>query len=90
LEKTFSRPQILEPNLKSRMFLLSVGVRSSSRGLSEPRERNNVRVLYNGVMRNVLGPDGEEVTGDWRKLHKEGLHYLFSSPNIIGVTKLNK
>jgi len=41
-------------------------------------------------MRNVLGPDGEEVTGDRRKLRREGLHDLFSSPNIIGVKKLNK
>jgi hypothetical protein len=62
------------------MFLLSVGVGSSSHGLSEVRERSNVRVLYKGVMRNVLGPDGEEVTGDRIKLRKEGLHGLFSSP----------
>lgn len=66
------------------MFLLSVGVGSNSRGLSEVRERINARVLYNGVMRNGLCSDGEEVTGDWRKLRKEELHYLFSSPNIIG------
>jgi hypothetical protein len=41
-------------------------------------------------MRNVLGPDGEEVTGDWRKLRKGGLYDLFSSPSVIGVIKLNK
>jgi hypothetical protein len=44
-------------------------------------------VLYNEVLRNVLGPDGEEVRGDWRQLRKEELRDLFSSLNIIGVTK---
>jgi hypothetical protein len=28
-----------------------------------------------------------EVTGGWRKLHNEKLHSLYSSPNIIRVTK---
>jgi hypothetical protein len=27
------------------------------------------------------------VTGDWRKLHNEELHNLFSSPHIIGMMK---
>jgi hypothetical protein len=25
----------------------------------------------------------DEVTGEWRKLHSEELHVLYSSPNII-------
>jgi hypothetical protein len=29
----------------------------------------------------------EEVTGDWRKLHKEKLHNLYSSPRIIRMIK---
>jgi hypothetical protein len=31
----------------------------------------------------IFGPKRDEVTGDWRKLHKEELHNLYSSPNII-------
>jgi hypothetical protein len=27
------------------------------------------------------------MTGDWRKLHNEELHYLYSSPNIIRMIK---
>jgi hypothetical protein len=27
------------------------------------------------------------VTGDWKKLHNEGLRNLYSSPNIIRMTK---
>jgi hypothetical protein len=29
----------------------------------------------------------DEVTGDWRKLHNEELHNLYSSPNIIIIIK---
>jgi hypothetical protein len=29
----------------------------------------------------------DEVTGDWRKLHYEELHNLYSSPNIIRMMK---
>jgi len=28
-----------------------------------------------------------ELKGEWRKLHKEELHYLHSSQNIVRVTK---
>jgi hypothetical protein len=31
-----------------------------------------------------------EVTGDWRKLHKEELHNLYSSPNIIRMIKARR
>jgi hypothetical protein len=30
------------------------------------------------------------VAGGWRKLHKEELHNLYTSPNIIRVIKLRK
>jgi hypothetical protein len=29
----------------------------------------------------------DEVTGDWRQLHNEGLHNMYSSPNIITMIK---
>jgi hypothetical protein len=35
------------------------------------------------VLRGIFGPKGDEVTGDWRKLHSEELHNLYSSPDII-------
>jgi hypothetical protein len=41
----------------------------------------------NGVLRRIFGPKGDEVTGDWRKLHNEDLHNLYSSPSIITMIK---
>jgi hypothetical protein len=32
----------------------------------------------------------EEVTGNWRKLHNEELHNLYSSPNIAEIIKSRK
>jgi hypothetical protein len=38
----------------------------------------------------MFGRKRDEVTGDWKKLHKEELHSLYSSPNVIkGKNKVN-
>jgi hypothetical protein len=39
------------------------------------------------VLRRIFGPKRDEVTGEWRKLHNEALHNLYSSPNIIRMIK---
>jgi hypothetical protein len=39
------------------------------------------------VLRRIFGPKREEVTGEWRRLHNKELYALYSSPNIIRVTK---
>jgi hypothetical protein len=39
------------------------------------------------VFRRIFGSKREEVTGKWRKLHNEELNNLYSSPNIVWVTK---
>ena len=41
----------------------------------------------NGVLRRILGPKRDEVTGEWRKLHNEELNDLYCSPNIVQVIK---
>jgi hypothetical protein len=40
-------------------------------------------VFENRLLRRIFGPKRDEVMGDWRKLHSEELHNLYSSPNII-------
>jgi hypothetical protein len=39
------------------------------------------------VLRRIFGPKRDEVTGEWRKLHSEELHNLYSSPDIIKQVK---
>jgi hypothetical protein len=52
------------------------------------REDCTVRVFGNWVLRERLGPKGDEVTGEWRKLHNEKLNDLYCSPDIVWVIKL--
>jgi hypothetical protein len=35
----------------------------------------------------LFGPERDEVTGGWRKLHNEELHNLYSSPSIIRMIR---
>jgi hypothetical protein len=46
-----------------------------------------LRVLENRVLRRLFEPKRDEVIGDWRKLHNEELHDLYSSPSIIRMIK---
>jgi hypothetical protein len=46
-----------------------------------------LRVFENRVQRRIFWPRRDEVTRDWRKLHKEELNDLYSSPNNIRVIK---
>jgi hypothetical protein len=44
-------------------------------------------VFENRVLRRVFGPKRDEGTGEWRKLHNEGLNDLYPSPNIVQEIK---
>jgi hypothetical protein len=44
-------------------------------------------MFENRVLRGMFGPKRDEVTGEWRKLHSEELHNLYSSPNNIKQIK---
>jgi hypothetical protein len=44
-------------------------------------------VFENRVLRRIFGPNRDHVMGDWRKLHNEELHNLYSLPNIIRMLK---
>jgi hypothetical protein len=39
------------------------------------------------VLGRIFGPNRDEVKGGWRKLHKDELHNLYSSPSIIRMIK---
>jgi hypothetical protein len=44
-------------------------------------------VFENRVLRRIVGPKRDELTGEWRNLHNEELHDLYSSPSIIKIMK---
>jgi hypothetical protein len=54
------------------------------------REERRLRVFENRVLRRIFGSKRDDVTGEWRKLHNEGLNDLHSSPNIVRVIKSRK
>jgi hypothetical protein len=51
------------------------------------REEHRLRVFENRVLRRIFGPKRDEVTGEWRKLHNEELHNLYSYPVVIRQVK---
>jgi hypothetical protein len=52
------------------------------------REERRPKVLENRVLRRIFGPKrDDEVAGEWRRLHNEGLYDLYCSPNIVQVIK---
>jgi hypothetical protein len=44
-------------------------------------------LFENRILKIIFGPKRDEVTGEWRKLHSEELHTLYSSPDIIKQIK---
>jgi hypothetical protein len=44
-------------------------------------------VFENRVLRRIFGPERDDVTVEWRKVHNEELHNFYSSPNIIRQIK---
>jgi hypothetical protein len=54
------------------------------------REEHRLRVFENRVLRRIFEPKRDEMTGEWRKLHNEELHDLYSSPSIIRIIKFRR
>jgi hypothetical protein len=51
------------------------------------REEHRLRAFENRVLRRIYGPNRDEVKGEWRKLHSDELHNLYSSPNSVRQIK---
>jgi hypothetical protein len=54
------------------------------------REAHRLRMFEDRVLRRILGPKVDDMTGVWRKLHSEELHKLYSSPDIIRQMKTRR
>jgi hypothetical protein len=51
------------------------------------RDERRLRVFENMVLRRILEPKRDEVTGEWRKLYNEKLNDLYCSPTVVRVIK---
>ena len=51
------------------------------------REEHTLTVSEHMMLRGIFGRKRDEVTGEWRKLHKEQLYALYFSPYITRVIK---
>jgi hypothetical protein len=45
------------------------------------------KVFENRVLRGIFRPKGDEMLGSWRQFHNEELCNLYSSRNVIRMTK---
>jgi hypothetical protein len=82
--------RLLSKNLKIRIYktiILPVVLYGCETWSLTLREEHRLRVFENRVLRRILGPKRDEVTGEWRKLHNEELRDLYSSPSIIRISK---
>jgi hypothetical protein len=76
--------RLLSKNFKIRIYKTKI-LPVVLYGLSNLEHRR--RMFENRVLRRLFEPKWDEVTGEWRKLHKEELHDLYSSPSIIRIIK---
>jgi len=81
---------LLSENIKFKIYrtiIVPVVLYGCETWLLTLREERRLRVFENRVLRKIFGLKRQEVTGQWRKLHNEELNNLYSSPNIIWMTK---
>jgi hypothetical protein len=81
---------LLSKNLKMRIcktIILRVVLCGCETWSLTLREEHRLGVFENRVLRRIFGPKRDEVTEEWRKLHNEKLHDLYSSPSIIRIIK---
>ena len=50
------------------------------------RNKCNLRVFENSILRQMFGPK-RDVNRGWRRLHNEELNVLYRSPNIVRMIK---
>jgi hypothetical protein len=91
--RNFLSFRLLSNNIKIRIYktiILPVVLYGCETWALILREEHRLRGFEKRVLRGKFGPERDEVTGDWRKLHNVETHYLYSSPSIIKVIKLRR
>jgi len=81
---------LLSKNVKikiNRIIILPVVLYGCDTWSLRLRKERRVWEYENRMLRRIFGPKGDEVTGEWRKLHIKELNDLYCSPNIVRVIK---
>jgi hypothetical protein len=90
-EKTkFLSRRLLSKNIKIRIYetvILPFVLYGCEAWHLTLREKYGLRVFETMMLRRIFGPKGDEVPGDWRKLHNEELRDLYSLPSKIRMMK---
>jgi hypothetical protein len=84
---------LLSKNLKIRIYktiILPVVLYGCETWSLTLREEHRLRVFEDKVLRRIFRPKRDEVTGEWKKLHNDKLHELYSSPSIIRIIKARR
>jgi hypothetical protein len=55
-------------------------------GVKRIKGRTRLRVFENRVLRRILGPTREKITGGWKTLQIGELDNFYFSPDVITVT----
>ena len=88
--RTFCLPVCYPKNVKIKIYrtiILPVVLYECETWSLTLREEHRLRVFENRVLRRIVGPTRDGVTGEWRKLHNEELNDPYCSPNIVRVIK---
>jgi hypothetical protein len=88
--RSLSSSRLLSRNVKVKIYktiILPVVLYGREIWSVTLREEHRLKVFESRVLRRIYGPKRDEVTEEWRKLHNEELHILYSSPNIIRQIK---
>jgi hypothetical protein len=78
---------LLSKNLKIKIYrivILPVVLYGCETWLLKLREECRLRVFENRVLRRVLGPKRDELTGEWRKLYNGSLMICTPHPLLFG------
>jgi len=81
---------LLSKNLKIKIYrtvILPVDLYGCGNWSFSLRKERKLGLFENRVLRKIFGPRKDEVTGEWRRLHNQGLYYLYTSPNTVRVIK---
>jgi hypothetical protein len=65
-------------------IIVLVVLRCCESGVTTSRDEH--RLFRNRVLRGIIEPKEDEVTGGRRNFHNDYLHNLYASPNIIRIT----